>query len=215
MAQPTPEDIAQICQRFLLRLKDPTIQPKPQFAIFIGGFPNSGKTTVARELIDSWALNAVHVQANDARVLLTEMGGFSWGENVRTIIRAVLEKLFADGHSVILDGAFIEDGEQSIRREFIKKYDLKTLLVAVTCSVETATERARKRYMDGKASSFGDWRANDIEELIGSMPERKERLERLLDHDRSVKVIDNDDSAPQESWEYVEEIWADFSKSLK
>src|SRR3989344_1633081 len=150
MAQPTPEDIAQICQRFLLRLKDPTIQPKPQFAIFIGGFPNSGKTTVARELIDSWALNAVHVQANDARVLLTEMGGFSWGENVRTIIRAVLEKLFADG------------------------------------------------------------RANDIEELIGSMPERKERLERLLDHDRSVKVIDNDDSAPQESWEYVEERWADF-----
>ena len=208
--QLTRQDIQRITEDFLSRSQKPATNPVKQFGIFIGGFPGSGKTSVAKEF--ARLSGAIHIQTNSARFLLRETG-FAWGDNVRKIIENVLNYLFGKDFSIVLDGGFIEESEKSKRIEIINKYHLEALSVAVTGSVETAETRARKRYADSKPSTFDDWRISPerFEAYIQSATERQKKLNEILAQDPTIQVINNDGDIDH----LVEEagrIWKEFSQ---
>ncbi|SRR5258708_1273061 len=207
--KPTATDIERVAQEFLKRLPYPRQKgPKRQYGIFVGGFPGSGKTTAAREFAGE-AGNCFHVQANDARVLLTEIGDFEWNINVHEVLKNVLTELGTGGHSFILDGAFMEDSDKSLRKDLIRKFGFKALFVAVNCPLEVAKKRAERRYADGKKSEFGDWRAGNLWKYVGQMPERKEALEVLLWQYQDLKIINNNGPNDFLNWK-VRKIWSEF-----
>lgn len=217
--KPTTQDIAKVALDFLTRLPYPKkIGPKEQFLICVGGFPGSGKTTVATEF-SAEAGNCFHVQANDARVLLADKN-FKWGEDdnhgvyVRQVLAAVLKDLTMGGHSVVLDGSFVDPGNQELREAVPGR--VRRLLVAVTCPVEIAQARADKRYRTDlppeqrPRSRFGDWRASDFGAYKDSMAPRREKLEHLLEEDHSIKVIMNHGSK-EDIANQVRRIWREFN----
>lgn len=211
-------DLLRMAQEFQKQLKYPErMGPRQQFAIFLAKYPGSGGTTVAKEFA-RLAGNCFHVQANDTRVVLAE-NGFGWGVNVKTLLQLVIEQLLAEGHSIILDGAFLEDKEITLRESLVRKFSLKHILVAVNCPLEVAAARARERYADGQPSRFGDWRAMtdgqpDVEKHIASMVARRDKLEVMLENDRdhTIKVVMNhvDNYAVGETQRQVREIWWEF-----
>jgi hypothetical protein len=149
------------------------------------------------------------VQSNDARVLLTELGDFEWSGNVAQVIKRVLTELLTLGHSILLDGGFIDDAAQAAREGLIQRFSLKPLLIAVDAPLEKAERRARQRYADGQSSRFGDWRANDLEAYVQSMEERQKSLHGLFRHRQDVRFIMNDGDIDQLDWK-VRQISAKF-----
>lgn len=197
--------IDSLTKNFISRLELPATKPETQTGIFVGGFPNSGKTTAAKEFARH--TNSVHIQSNSARFLLAD-AGLSWGENVRLVVTAVLDHFLSRGYSIVLDGMFIGGAEQSVRAELIKKYRLKSFSVAVVCSLENARRRAYRRYSDNKQSSFEDWRVNPkkFDDWLGSMPERLQRLKELVLRDKSIWTLVNDGTI-EETRASVRKLW--------
>ncbi len=215
---PTQEEVGRLKQEFLERLGAFNIKLyKQPFVIVIGGAPGSGKTTAAKTM--SSLSESAHVQANSARYLLGEHG-FAWGENVRLVIQAVLENILARGWSVVLDGMLLQDEERRLVKKTADKHGAKIFFNAIRCEPEIAEQRARERYVDGKFSSFEDWRCKPekFEEYIASIAERTVLLEDLLleipnNLNEGIWPMDNNGNK-RDLVGWIEPVWDQIKKKL-
>ncbi|KKU55527.1 MAG: hypothetical protein UX77_C0010G0018 [Parcubacteria group bacterium GW2011_GWA1_47_11] len=207
----TSEQLEEIGTDFIRRLDIPDQKPDSQFIIVVGGAPGSGKTTAANRMAKM--AQAVHVQANSARFLLAKQA-LRWGENVHKVVRAVLEKLLSDGHSVILDGMITDEKERQMIRDLAAKGDAKSFFIAITCQPDTAQARARARYADNKESSFEDWRAGDFEAYLNSIPERAELLQNAVNSSGGQIEILRNNGSVAELESQVNQAWSKIKTQL-
>lgn len=192
----SPEQLEEIKSEFLAELKShgeiPSEKPNGQKkVVVVGGFPGSGKTTAANKLKEL-VKGSVHIQSNDARVLLAR-NGLSYGDNVHRVIEVVAGELLSEGYSIVQDGMIIDPKEREISKSLAAKYGARISYVVIDSDPAMAEQWARDRYTDGKQSTFGDWRAKPEKfgGYIESMYTRKKKIDEELPNVPDVKVIAN------------------------
>lgn len=214
----TPEEVEKLRDEFLERLESSHARHhRKQFVIVIGGAPGSGKTTAADKMV--YLAGAYHVQSNSARELLRE-NHKTWGPNVPRLIQAVVEDLVAREWSVVLDGMMLEREERCIVWNLATKYRAIASFNAMICNPRLAERRTRKRYADGKLSSFNDWRCDPgkLEEYIASIYTRTKKVEELLSRiptgpSERIWTIPNDEGE-RDLVSWLQPIWQNIAREL-
>lgn len=222
-SQLTEKQIWSLRDEFIDRLGTSNARhQKRPFVIVIGGAPGSGKTTTADKM--AYLSGSLHVQANSVRQLLREHG-LPWGKNIHLIIEEVIRKYLTKGFPVVLDGMMTKKEERQLVKKVAREYEYgaPVFFNAVLCNPKIAEERARKRYADGKVSTFEDWRC-DPEKFEGpgsyieSIGLRTRLLETEMDkipdspQDR-IWPIDNN-GTERDLVDQIQPVWEHIRKNL-
>ena len=118
------------------------------------GIPGSGKTTIAL-LVAGGLCPAVHIQTDGIRSMINRPS-YSWAE-ARFVYESaflVAREALRRGYDSILDGTFLREEH---RREAIRKlgwYSSSSLVVWVSCDIETARKRNISRGVAVPQDSF-------------------------------------------------------------
>lgn len=119
------------------------ISPNKPFVIFLYGFPGSGKTAFARQLVEE--VNAAHLQQDR---IVHEMAG----ENIaqaekpsRNTMNYMMREFLRAGVSVVYDADVHRKGERRILRDTVRKAKATPVLIWLQIDAETAFQRTQKR----------------------------------------------------------------------
>ena len=202
----TEEQLKEIGEWFIQKIRSPErIVPFPKekakspFIVATIGLTGSGRSTVARRIIES-VPGAVYVQSNSARKLINEdfrQYDLKWGENIRKLLKYAADRFLSEGYGVVFDGnaADVEDRENI--RQIAEPSGAKVFYVRINIASEIAKEREKKRYDDPNwASSFDDYRVNTPEKMVKNIDDRAElhRTMKSSDIPNLIAEIDNNDS---------------------
>lgn len=200
------EQLNQLVQDFISRLHLPEIKADKPFVVATIGLVGSGRTTVAKMLIEK--LNgAVLVQANSARFLLKE-AGLPWGENVRQVLKEVAIKLLDQGYGIVFDGNASDEEDRKNIGEIAQKTNAKISYVRINIEPELAKQREEQKYNDSNwVSSFDDFRVNTTEKMLKNIDDRAE-LHRNLKSSEIPNLAGeiNNDGSLEELKKQVEEL---------
>lgn len=176
------EQVNQIVQDFLLRLSLPGIKADKPFIVATIGLMGSGRTTVARMLVEKLK-GAALIQANSARFLLRE-AGLPWGENVHQILKSVATELLNRGYGVVFDGNAADEEDRKNIEEIATKSDARVYYVRINIEPELAKRREEQKYNDSSwVSSFEDFRVNTTDKMLKNIDERAELHQKLKSSD--------------------------------
>lgn len=165
------EILDNITKDFLSRLELPGEKVNSPFIIATIGLVGSGRTTVARRIVQRIS-GTVLLQANSVRYLLRE-AGLSWGENVRQILKLAAEKILSDGYGVVFDGNASDNDDQKNIQEIAQKTGARIYYIRIKIDKEIAEEREKKKYDNNLwISNFDDFRVNTTEKMIANIKER-------------------------------------------
>ena len=169
------EKLQKVADGFLARIsqKLPSTKPARPFVVATIGLPGSGRTTIAKMLVEQLA-GSVLLSSNSARCLLRE-AGMSWGENVRQALKYAGQKLLADGYAVVFDGNAADEQDRKNIEETARPAGASVRYILVNLDPEIAKAREKEKY-DNPAwvSSFEDFRVNTTERMLANIDEHAE-----------------------------------------
>lgn len=183
----------EIIKEFRSRLVLPAQKPDKAFLLGIIGNLGTGKSTLARMMADKLP-GSIIVTADSARFLLKERN-LPWGENVRVVVRGVVEGLLKDGYVVIMDGSSAETEEREQIAELATHLGIPVRYVRIKASYETSRERLKAKYDDQSwQSSFERFRIGPTDKMLANLDSRRMLHDQLKDEDivGLVGVITND-----------------------
>ncbi len=165
--------IPQLVEQFLKHIKLPAAKPPKSFMLGVVGQIGAGKTTVARMLNENLP-GSIVVSANSARFLLKETN-MPWGDNVRAIMRGVVENLLQRGYGVILDGATAEERDRaSLAQALATVSGAAAAYAYVYADTNTCIAREQAKYEDTTwQSSFDDFRVNTLDKMLDNIRSRE------------------------------------------
>ena len=162
---------ARLSQDFLSRLELPPQKAKVPFLIAIIGLVGSGRTIVAKAIVEKID-GAVLVQANSARFLLRE-AATTWGDNVRRVLKIVAENLLSQGYGVVFDGASADVEDRQNISEIAEKTGAKVFYVRIIIDPEIAKAREQKKYDNPNwLSNFEDFRVSTTDAMLQNINDR-------------------------------------------
>lgn len=200
------EQLNQIVQDFLSRLKLPEAKADKRFVVASIGLIGSGRTTVAKMFVEKLK-GTILVRSDSARYLLKEKG-LPWGDNVRQILKGVAVDLLGRGYGVVFDGNAADEEDRKNISEIANQTGAKVFYVRINIDSEVAKERKRAKYDDPTwASSFEDFRVNTTEKILKNLDERIELHHKLksLDIPNLLGEVNNNSSL-EELKKQVEEL---------
>lgn len=105
------------------------------------GIPGSGKTTLAKLVVDGIE-DSVHIQTDAVRAMLTHPA-FSQKESqfVYDACYGVAREALRAGYLVVLDGTFMRDEYRSEARQRLRRHCSRIDTIWVHCALETALQR--------------------------------------------------------------------------
>lgn len=191
------EKLQKVAEDFWARIgqKLPGVKPTRPFVVATIGLPGSGRTTVAKILIEQSA-GSVLLSSNSARYLLKE-AGIGWAENVRQVLKYAGQKLLTDGYGVVFDGNAADEQDRKNIGEIVGSKGSPVWYVRINIDLEIAKARERDKYDNpGWVSSFEDFRVNTTEKMLANIDERAELHRQLKSSDVPglVGEIDNNGS---------------------
>lgn len=178
------EKLQKVADDFLARIsqKLPGVKPAQPFVVATIGLPGSGRTTVAKMLVEQLG-GSVLLPDNSARCLLRE-GDMSWGENVRQVLKYAGQKVLADGYAVVFDGNAADEQDRKNIEEIASPSGALVWYVRVNIDPEIAKAREKEKYDNpGWVSSFEDFRVNTTEKMLANIEERAELHRQLKSSD--------------------------------
>lgn len=165
------EQLDQLVQDFLSRVHLLEIKTSKPFIVATIGLVGSGRTTVAKILVEKLT-GATLVQANSARFLLKEVG-LPWGENVRQILKGVAIDLLNRGYSVVFDGNASDAEDRKNIEEMAEKTGVQVFYIKINIKPELAKRREADKYNNSSwVSSFDDFRVNTIDKMLKNIDEQ-------------------------------------------
>ncbi len=178
------EKLQKVAGDFLARIsqKLPSTKPAKLFVVATIGLPGSGRTTVAKMLVEQLA-GSVLLPSNSARYLLRE-ADMSWGENVRQVLKYAGQKLLTDGYSLVFDGNAADVEDRKNIEELAKPSGARAWYIKINIDPEVAKAREKAKYDDSSwVSSFEDYRVNTTEKMLANIDERAELHRQLRSSD--------------------------------
>ena len=123
----------------------PKLQPNKPLLFLLYGFPGSGKTHFARQLVDH--VNCAHVQADRLRSELFESPTYSQDENtvVTHMMNYMTEEFLNAGVSVIYDDNADRIGKRQALRNMARKRKAEPVLIWLQTDLESAYARLQQR----------------------------------------------------------------------
>ena len=146
------------------------ITPVQPLLILLYGFPGSGKSYVARQLVSH--INAAHVQGERIRSELFEEPQFNRSENdmVTKLMNYMSEEFLSSGVSVIYDTNSLRAAQRHALRDLARKHKSQPVVIWLQIDTESAymrTQRRDRRKADDKYSSTIDRKTFD--NILGNM----------------------------------------------
>lgn len=183
----------QLVQEFISHLTLPGQKAGKPFVLGIIGNLGSGKSTVARAIVNLMP-GLVYVQGDSARWLLKQHD-MSWGENVKRLVEGVAQQLIGQGYAVVTE-AFTADRQHRERMAvWAKEVGVPLMFVRVVVDVDTCRQRLKAKYDDHSwPSTFDHFRVSDsTEKMLVNLDERA-KVHALLENQHPeglVRGIDN------------------------
>jgi predicted kinase len=119
----------------------------------LAGLPATGKTRIAEEL--RARTGAVVLESDELRRLLFRRRSYSTGESRRLFaaVHQAIERLLAEGVSVVLDATNVAETERSPLYEVASRHDARLVLVQVTAPPSLVERRLADRRASGEGHS--------------------------------------------------------------
>jgi predicted kinase len=140
-------------ERILASVEVPTRhERRPALAVLVG-LPGTGKTRIAREL--RARTGAVVLESDELRRLLFRRRSYTKAES-RKLFAAVhqaIERLLAEGVSVILDATNVAEAERAPLYEMAQRHNARLVLVQVTAPPSLVKQRLAERHANGAGHS--------------------------------------------------------------
>lgn len=114
--------------------------------LFLKGLPASGKTTYAKELVESNPDEWVRVNKDDLRLMLHD-GKWSKGreKTVEAMQLAMAKDALSNGKNVVVDNTHLSPRHENIWRELAASFEARFEVVIFNASVDECIERDSKR----------------------------------------------------------------------
>lgn len=114
--------------------------PRGRLVIFCG-IPGSGKTTIAKLVVDS-VEGSIHIQTDAVRAMLAHpVYGQKESQLVYDACYGIAREALRAGYLVVLDGTFMRDEYRSEARKRLHRYCTRIDTVWVDCTLKVALER--------------------------------------------------------------------------
>ncbi|MEK7154406.1 MAG: AAA family ATPase [Patescibacteria group bacterium] len=178
------EKLQKVADDFLARIsqKPSGAKPAKPFVVATIGLPGSGRTTVAKMLVER-LMGSILLSSNSVRYLLGE-AGMSWGENIRQVLKYAGRRLLADGYGLIFDGNAADEQDRKNIEETTGPAGASARYVRINIDPEIAKSREKDKYDNpGWVSSFEDFRVNTTEKMLANIDERAELHRQLKSSD--------------------------------
>ena len=175
-----PEDVA----RILAKAEPYTShRSRPALAVLVG-LPASGKSRVAEEL--RARTGAVVLESDALRRLLFPRRTYAAEESrwLFAAIHAAIEKLLADGISVVLDATNLAESERVPLYEMTDRQGVRLVLVQVTAPEPVLQRRLAQREATGVSRSEADLQ---VYHRMRSRAEQIQRPHHLVDTSQEIE----------------------------
>ncbi|OGZ32815.1 MAG: hypothetical protein A2V69_03235 [Candidatus Portnoybacteria bacterium RBG_13_40_8] len=182
------EKLQKVAEDFLKMIqgKLPTEKADKPFIVGIVGMIGSGRTLLAKTLVDNLK-GAVLNCANSARYVLKE-AGMSWGENVYAVLYNTTEWLIKNGHIAVYDGNQVDKDRREKIKELADELGVKYYLLKIITSEPTAEKYLREKYSQPPKNTFEDfWPGTDADDIVQNLKERN----------KDFFAIDQEDPGPE------------------